>query len=80
MSPPKFIFTTLNEDAIAQGYILITPYTPPPGSNLAAGSAISIGDLTPEIIAEIVLEEAEVIQNGPYVYDQIGVRITALQS
>lgn len=67
-------FTTFNEALIAPGHILITPYTPPPGSNLAAGSALSLTSITSAEVAEIAVEEAEVIQNGPYVYDQYGVR------
>ena len=73
LTPPKFDFTTLNTELMAPGYTLVTPYTPPPGSNLAAGSTISVSDLTPAEIAQIVAVEKEVIQNGPYVYDQSGV-------
>lgn len=69
-----FNFTTFNDGLIAPGYILITPYSPQPGSNLASGSTLVEGSLTAAEITEILDEEAEAIQNGPYVYDQQGVR------
>lgn len=72
LTPPKFEFTTLTTDLLAPGYIFMAPYTPLLSSNLAAGSVPT--QLTLAVIQELVTELAEAIQNGPYVFDQSGVR------
>lgn len=73
LTPPKFEFTTLNQDLIGPGYILMAPYTPLLSSSLAAGSVPNPSQLTLAVIEELVIELAEAIQNGPYVFDQSGV-------
>ncbi|KAF4628616.1 hypothetical protein G7Y89_g9532 [Cudoniella acicularis] len=74
LSPPVIEFTTLSTSSLSPGYLLLTPYSPPPGSNLAAGSVPSYFNLTPAKIAEIEAELKEEIQNGPYnlVYSGFG--------
>jgi hypothetical protein len=75
LTPPKFEFTTLNQDLVAPGYILMAPYTPLLSSSLAAGSVPGPNQLTLAVLEELAVELAEAIQNGPYVFDQRGVCI-----
>ena len=66
------------------GYMLLTPYTAPPSSALAASPqsippqlaallASQAGGCTLSVLEEILSAE---IQNGPYIYDSRGVRAT----
>lgn len=78
LEPPQFEFTIYDSNAISPGYILMAPYTPDITSNLAAGS--SNDDLTNAAleIQAISIVSAETIQNGPYVFDNKGVRVVVL--
>ena len=54
----------------------MTPYTPPAGPNLAAGSGDTTSITAENCLAEVATSElasAETVQNGPYIYDHKGV-------
>ena len=75
LSPLKFEFTIFNESLTSPGYVLMAPYTVPLGSNLAdtAGSSLESANASAEL-ALFALFEADTVQNGPYIFDDKGVR------
>jgi len=54
----------------------MTPYTPPAGSNIAAGSRDTTSITAENCLAEVAtleLVSAETVQNGPHIHDHKGV-------
>jgi hypothetical protein len=88
LNPPSFTWAVFDHALVTPGYILLTPYTAPPDSALAAApqsvpaSLLSLlssqtGGCTLSILEAILSLQ---IQNGPYIYDTKGVsqRLTQL--
>ncbi|RLL97782.1 hypothetical protein CFD26_105312 [Aspergillus turcosus] len=71
LTAPKFEFSVWKEDLVTPGYMLLTPYSVPPGSNLAAGS-VPEGDSACYTMGEILELLESSIQNAPYIYDYKG--------
>lgn len=70
------LFSIYDESLVTPGYVLMTPYTPPAGSKLAAGSGDTTSVTAENCLAEVAtleLVSAETVQNGPYIYDHKGV-------
>jgi len=83
LDPPSFTWAVFDDALVTPGYILLTPYTAPPASALAAAPqgvpaalipllAGQTGGCTLSTLVAILSLE---VQNGPYIYDTEGVRL-----
>jgi hypothetical protein len=83
LDPPSITWTVFDDALVTSGYILLTPYTAPPDSALAAAPQGIPTSLIPLLLGQTGgctlanLEEilSLEVQNGPYIYDAKGVSL-----